>query len=465
MKKETKLQREKATIAGLRHHARRMSIREGSFSTIRQSLGDSYITPFAIAINSSNFIIAMLSSISGLVGPMGQWFSSRLMEKYSRKKIVLTAIFYECLMWIPLILTAFLFYKGILTSFLPMFVLILFSLYVIIANLAGPAWFSWVGDLVDPEYRGKWFSKRNLIHGTVLVIFTLLASFFLDYLKKKNLTIFGFMILFFLAMIARFIAREYFKKSYEPKLKLEKNYYFSFWQFIKKAPSNNFGRFTIFRAIMDFSVSIAGPFFAIYMLRNLGFSYTTFMIVTLSQTLFGLLVMKQWGRFADKYGNYTVMKLTIIIVGIFPFLWLISPNPIFLIFVPSLIGGIGWAGFNLAASNFIFDSVTPQRRGICVSYYNVLNGIGIFLGAGLGAILIKTWTIPFMETILFIFVISGIARLASGLILLPSFREVRETEKFKSGKALIGLVPKIIKIPMVEGTYEIFTKKRFRWKK
>ena len=53
VKKEDKIKK-------LKHKARRLSIKEGAFSTIRQSLGDTYITPFAIAINSSNSLIAWL---------------------------------------------------------------------------------------------------------------------------------------------------------------------------------------------------------------------------------------------------------------------------------------------------------------------------------------------------------------------------------------------------------------------
>jgi len=436
------------TIIELRHKARRRFIKEGCFSSIKTSLGDSYITPFAIAINSSNFLIGMLSSVSGLVGPVSQWFSSRLIEKYKRKKIILAATLYEGLAWIPLILVAFLFYKGILTSLLPLLLLIFFSLYVIIANITNPVWFSWAGDLVDENYRGKWFSKRNFILGFVSIIFTIIAAFFLDFLKKQGQIIFGFIILFFLAMLARFISRSYFKKTYEPKLKLEKGYYFSFWQFIKGAPKNNFGRYVFFRTLMDFTVCIASPFFAVYMLRNLNFGYVTFMLVTLSQTFFGLLTIKQWGKFADKYGNCEVMKLTLVLISIFPFLWLISNSPIFLIFVPQLIGGIGWAGFNLAAGNFIYDSVSPQKRGLAVSYYNLLTGFGIFLGAGLGAILVKTLTITFMDKLLFIFLISGFARSASGLVMLPYIREVRKTEKFNSKRAIKSLIPKIISSPV-----------------
>ncbi len=434
----------KRRIRSLQRKTRHLSIKEGSFATIRIILRNYYITPFAIAINAGNSIIALITSVVGLVGPISQWQSSRLIEKYPRKKIVTTATLFEALTWIPLIIIALLFYKGILISILPLLLLIFFALFIIIDGISYPAWFSWMGDVVDEGYRGKWFSKRNFTIGIVTLIFTVLAAFLLDFFKKNNWTMFGFMILFFIAMTTRLICRYYFKKSYEPKLKLKKGYYFSFWQFIKKAKSNNFGKFTFFTAATYFAMSIASPFFAVYMLRNLGFSYVIFMTVILSQIIFSLLTIRLWGKFADKYGNYEVIKITSILIPFYPVLWLISPHPVFLILGPALIGGIAFAGFNLATTNFIFDSVSSEKRGLAVSYYNVLNGIGIFLGAGLGAILVKTLTISFMDKLLFIFLISAIARMFVSLIMVPFIKEIRKTEKFDSEKALRNLEKRIM---------------------
>jgi len=39
----------------------------------------------------------MLSSITGLLGPLSQLFGSRLIEKFSRKKIILKTVFLESL--------------------------------------------------------------------------------------------------------------------------------------------------------------------------------------------------------------------------------------------------------------------------------------------------------------------------------------------------------------------------------
>ena len=448
-------------IKELKHKARRRSIKEGIFASAKSSFGDYYISPFAIAINASNSLVALLSSISGILGPVTQLFSSRLMEKYSRKKIILKAVFFESLMWLPLIAIAILFYKGILTQILPVLFLLSFAFYIILSNIGSPVWFSWMGDIVDENYRGRWFSKRNLLNGFVSVVLAISASFFLDYFKKNNWTMFGFIVLFLLALMARLMCWKVFKKQYEPKIKLEKGYYFSFWDFIKQAPKNNFGKFAIFRAFLGFASSISAPLLAVHLLRNLKFSYTTYIVIILAGVVFSLLVLELWGKFADRYGNYLVLSITCIFIPTIPILWVLFPFPIYLVLVPPLISGISWAGFNLAAGNFIYDNVHQQKRGLAISYYNMLIGIGVFFGAGLGAILIKVLTLNLMKSIFIIFIVGSIARMIVVFFGLPKIREMRKKSKFNGSHALKNMVLKQGKQTLIEEVHEIASIKKY----
>ena len=189
MKPQTKSQK-------LKSQARRHSIKEGMFATMQSAFGSHYISPFAIAINMSSSLVAMLGSIAGLLGPLSQLFSSRLIEKHPRKKIILKAVFLETIMWIPFVLIAFLFMNNIITNLLPLILLLTFALQIIFANIAGPAWFSWMGDIVEENSRGRYFSKRNLLTGFIAIVLAITASFFLDFFKTQNWTMAGFVILF-----------------------------------------------------------------------------------------------------------------------------------------------------------------------------------------------------------------------------------------------------------------------------
>lgn len=443
-------------VSELKHKSRRCSIKEGIFSSGKTAFGDHYISPFAIAINSSNFMVALLGSISGLLGPLSQIFSSRLLEKYSRKRIVMSSVFFEALIWLPIIAIALLNYFEIFTDSLPYFFLVIYSAYVILVNVSAPPWFSWIGDIVDEDYRGRWFSKRYVITSFVSGTLAISASIYLEYSKVNGWGMIGFASLFVLAFLFRMMSWKTFQKQYEPKMKLKKGYYFSFWDFVKNSSKTNFGKFTIYRTLFSFATAISSPMVAIYLLRNLGFGYTIYIIVSLAEGFFALAVMDLWGKFADKYGNYRVLCISSIFIPLVPLLWIFSANPFYLFFVPALIGGVAWGGFNLAAGNFIYDNVSVEKRGLVISYYNMLIGIGVFFGAGLGAFLIK-YLPTTMEPIIVIFVISAIVRAVFAIWWVPKIREIRKTEKFDGKKALRNIVFKEAKPTLAEEAHEILS--------
>lgn len=443
-------------IKKLKHQARRYSIKEGIFASAKMSFGDRFIHPFAIAINTSNPLVALLTSISGFLGPLSQLISAQKFEKYSRKKVVLLSVFLESLMWLPFIAIAILFSKGILTDILPVLLLLSFSIYIIMANASHPHWFSWMGDIVDQKYRGRWFSKRNLLMGVASVILAILASIFLDCFKKIDLAMIGFVVLFSLALISRFTSWFIFKKQYEPKLKFQKENYFSFWEFLKKAPKNNFGKFTIFRAFFAFACAISGAVWSIYLLRYLGFSYSIYMIILVSEIVFSLLFVELWGKIADKYGNYKVLIITTMFLPIAPILWVLHPSPIYLIFVPALIGGIAWGGFILAIGNFIYDNVGKQKRSLAVSYYTMMWGIGVSAGAGVAAFLIKYLPTWIFEPIILIFLIGAIIRMIIVAWWIPKLKEVRKTMKLTPKKLEKTLIQEI-KPTLIEEAHAIIS--------
>ena len=196
MKKRVK--EDSPRIQSLKEKARKTSVKEGSFASLQYGFGDSYVPPFALEIGATNSQIAMLTSLSGLLGPIGQLIGSRAMENYSRKKIVVLAILFQILMWIPMIVLGFLFWKGIWTGYLPLMLIIFYSSYTLLGNYGSPAWFSWMGDIVNEQERGRYFSNRNRINGFYAILFSLVAAFFLDFFKDNGVILFGFILFFFI---------------------------------------------------------------------------------------------------------------------------------------------------------------------------------------------------------------------------------------------------------------------------
>jgi len=424
MNKELEEQRKK-------ENSLKLSIKEGSASAFMSGAGESYVVPYALSLNANNIQIGFLSSFVSLFGAFSQIIGSKFLYYFDRKKLVLFSVFMQATMWLALLGIGFLAWKGIINGVAATALVIIYTLYAIAGNIGGPSWFSWMGDLVPEKKRGEYFSKRNKIVGVIALSVTLMSAFVLDYYKSKGILFIGFVILFVIASIGRYFSGIFLTQHYHPKYEMNKESYFGFLQFVKKSPKNNFGKFVIYISLINLTTNFAAPFFAVYMLRDLGYSYTTFVIVSMSASLFTILSMSSLGKIGDKYGNKMLLTIGSIIIPFAPFLWVFSGNPVYLILTAQLLAGVGWAAFNLASSNFIYDAVTPQRRALCVSYFSMMNGIGIFIGASLGGLFAQYVHIGFMNIFLLIFVISSLARGLIVLLLLHRIKEVKEVSSFK----------------------------------
>ena len=406
-----------------------LSIREGSFAGVSLVFGDNYIIPFALSLQATNIQVGVLSSMVGLLSPSAQILGSRMMEKYSRKRILVTGVFLQALMWLSFLALGLLFLSNIVIFLLPILLILFYMIYLTFGNVAGPSWFSLMGDIVPEDQRGRYFARRSLITLAIALASTLVISFILDYSKAAGYLLFGFCIIFIVVLLCRSISAGYLSKHYYPPFPFEKSQHVSLTSFIKDIPKENFGHFTLFVALINFGQMIAGPFFSVYMLQDLNFDYTIFTIINLSASFFGLLIFPLIGRFSDKFGNIEMLRVGAIMIPIIPLLWLFSNPPVlYLILVPQLLSGVGWTTFNLAASNFIYDCVPSQKRGLYVAYYNFIIGIGIFCGGLTGSLILSYIPITFMNSFLFLFLISGIIRAIVVSILLFRIKEVRPVQ-------------------------------------
>jgi MFS family permease len=196
---------------------------------------------------------------------------------------------------------------------------------------------------------------------------------------------------------------------------------------------SNAVRFSLFFALMQFSVAIASPFFTVYMLRDLEFTYLQFTLNSGTAIFAQFLTLSQWGRISDVFGNRRILTVTGLFIPLMPLLWVVSTNMWYLVAIQAL-SGFSWAGFTLAAGNFIYDLIAPHRRATYLAVHNVLANIGIFAGAILGGYLgyilpshadIFGVSYSWLSPLYGVFIISTIVRAAVVLWLVPKLREVR----------------------------------------
>jgi MFS family permease len=167
--------------------------------------------------------------------------------------------------------------------------------------------------------------------------------------------------------------------------------------------------------------------------------YMTYTVVVASATLTTLIMMAVWGRYCDVVGNIRVLKTSSLFVPLIPLLWLFSSNVFYLIII-QIFAGFFWAGFNLSASNFIYDAVSAPKRSRCVAYFNVVNGVAIFLGATLGGLLAGVLPAIKANRLLCLFSVSAAARAFVTYLFYNKVIEVRPRVKKVSSIELFSSI-------------------------
>src|SRR5256712_10851112 len=126
---------------------------------------------------------------------------------------------------------------------------------------------------------------------------------------------------------------------------------------------------------MHVSGLIAGPFFMVYLLRDLHFPSRQYTAWLAAGILGQFLTLKPWGLLGDRYGNKRVLKVTGLLVPFLPMLYVISTEFYYLIAV-NFAGGVIWAGLSLGLPNYVFDPVRPADRGKGVAGWNAVYALG-----------------------------------------------------------------------------------------
>ena len=435
----------------LKAKSRKLSVKEGSCFSVMDGFALQNVTPFALAIGATNAEIGLLTSIPSLVANFAQLWTAKAMERWPRTRMITLGVFLQAVMWLPILCLGVLYFVFDIHAMLPTVLILFYTLLMLFGSFIGPAWTSLMSELVTTN-SGKYFGTRNRICGAVSLVALVIGGIILDHFKAAGMIIIGFGILFFTAFIARSVSAYTFTRMYEPTFKPSTNYYFSFKDFVKQMRHNNFGRFAIFDALITFAVNIGSPFVAVYMLSNLHFSYTIYTIIGVGSSVATLVFMPVWGKFADRYGNLTTMKITGWFVPLVMVLWALSPLVVpygttmlvVYLFLTNILSGFAWSGFNLSTTNFLYDAVTRERIGLCAAYTNILNGLSTFIGALLGGIL-ASMVMPFgISAIIGVFIISAILRFASVIWMQTRVKEVRPVQPFSvrvAREKLIALSP------------------------
>ena len=419
----------------------RHSVRDAVAYSVMSGGGETYFSAFALFLRASAPQIGLLATLPALLGSLAQllavWLGARLPR---RLPVILAGASLQAMALLPLVILPLSWPEHAVPVLIGCV-----TLYYAGGNLATPLWISLMGDLVPERKRGRYFGSRTRLATITAFVSLAAGGLILDRFDAAGWTVFGFLSIFLASAVARGVSVYHLFRMHEP-VSAESGAAAPAqrisWRLLRQSHA---WRFTLFLAAMQGGVAVAAPFFSVYMLRDLQFSYLQFMANTAMAVLVQFLTLNTWGRISDVFGNRLILVTAGSVIPALPLLWLVSAKFWYLLGV-QVVSGFAWAGFSLSAGNFLYDLVPAHRRARYMALHNVFVAALVFGGGMFGALLSRTLPaqlelpghpVAWGSVFLGVFAVSSARRALVALAFLPRLEEVRKTRRSMSPRQLV----------------------------
>jgi len=352
-------------------HGMRMLLYDGALAQVMGVLtGGAFLVAFALLLGAPNKVIGLLAAI----GPASQVLQIPtifLVERTRKRKLLTVGGAFASRLFMVLI--ALIPWFAPPASRLPILIIALFA-YFGFGAIAGCSINSWIRDLIPERVMGAYFAKRMAVAIAVGAVLSILGAAGVDFFKARvaqETTVYSG--LFGVGVAFGLVSLVFLARVPEPRMADSKS---GGLVAVLAGPFKDlhFRNLLFFLGSWNFAVNLAGPFFAVYMLRRLGLSMTWVLGLSVISQLMNVLFLRLWGRLSDRFSNKSVLAasgpLFMLSILLWPFTTM--PDKYFLTF-PLLIAihvlaGISIAGVMLCAGNLALKSAP---RGTATSYLAV----------------------------------------------------------------------------------------------
>ena len=237
------------------------------------------------------------------------------------------------------------------------------------AAVAGCAWNSWMRDLVPEQEFGRFFSRRAAANTAVATALALAGGVLVDRLRTIAArppgiaftgifllgAAFGFLGVWLLAITPdQPMAPVATRPRILPLLGLPFR-------------DRNFRQLMVFLSSWNFAANLAAPFFAVYMLRSLGYSLLTVVVLTTASQLSNLAAIGLWGNLIDRFSNKAVLSVSAPLFLLCTLAWTFTdltwmqPATLYLLLGIHVLMGIATAGVALGSGNIAMKLSPPGQ--------------------------------------------------------------------------------------------------------
>jgi MFS family permease len=312
-----------------------------------------FLAGFAVDLGASNVAIGVLAAVPFAVQFL-QLPAVALVERVRRRRSICTwAAGIGRSFLIPAAAAPFLGAPGVVT------LVACIALYQAMAAIAGCSWNSWMRDLVAEGEFGRFFGRRAAATTALATGLSLLCGLLIDEWKRlaPGHSAVAYSGLFLLSAALGFFG--VWLLSITPDQPMREAAQRTRVVAVLMAPFRdaNFRRLIVFLSSWNFAANLAAPFFAVYMLKSLGYSMTMVVVLTTASQLSNLAALGLWGNLIDRFSNKAVLEISAPLFLACTLAWTATglpwmrPMTLYLLVAIHVLMGIATAGVALASAN------------------------------------------------------------------------------------------------------------------
>jgi MFS family permease len=390
-----------------------LSFWDGTFATVMVALTETFGIAAAVSLKAPSMAIALLGSTPLLLGSLGQYFLPAFVDmRQARKTHVLIGVGLQSAFLLAAAFTGFLNAPYAAWAYVACIALAGMS-----ANVTTASWVSWMGDLVPIEIRGRHFAWRSRLFSIVNLSCAMLVGLSANDYKSHNAPWTFFTCVFVGGAAARAISYQMLKRQYEPPAPPAAER--PRW---RVTPTPDFKTFCYAHALVQGAAAMSAPFFGVWYLRDLRFSYLDLAITSCCMILGSIIALPVWGKLADHIGNRNTLRIAGLMVGLVPLPYLAFTSQMS-VWIINIGGGVAWAGYNLVSFNHMLSASENKDRSRLSAYASAVTGVVIFSMTLLGGFLATRLPVIFAWQLQTLFLISVVMRLLTFSYFFPRLHE------------------------------------------
>lgn len=417
-------------------HDMQCSIGDAAAYSVMVGIGETYFAAFALALGTGETVAGLVATLPMLAGASLQLatpWALRRFRSYRTWVVLCASLQAAALLAMPIA-------ACLIGTAKIAWVFAAAAAYWAASQATGPAWNTWIEEIIPKRVRARYFACRARVSQTFTLLGFVAGGLALHFGQAPRWLLPTFAGIFVVGSVCRFLSAWFLSRQTEPSVGRYVLRQVSVREAFTRTSGDVGMPLVLYLLAVQTAVQISGPYFTPYMLseKHQHLGYFSYMVLIGIGFLGKVIALPLWGRVAHYAGARRLLWIGGTSIVPIAALWIFTPwtawetslnvklgsasfavpihGQLLYIALIQLISGLVWAAYELAMLLMFFEAIPRQDRASVLTFYNFGNAAALCVGGLIGAIVLQIGG-EHPTAYLVLFGLSSLARLGTVALL------------------------------------------------